>query len=272
MSESLSLRFLYRTLIGRSVLKVLVNPKISQIAGDFLDSKASRCLIPLFIKKNNIDLKGIAVPNGGFKSFNQCFARKKIKAVQKPLPGQLISPCDAYLTCIPIKENSVFDVKHTQFTVGDMLKDKKLEKEFEDGYALIFRLTPAHYHRYCYSVSGRLLANRKIKGILHCVRPIVTRQYPVFAQNSREYQVYDTALFGKVVQMEVGALLVGRITNKDKKVGDNVKVGKEKGYFEYGGSTIILLLQKESVEMKNKFRVGLDEVSVKMGDVIAELK
>ena len=46
--------------------------------------------------------------------------------------------------------------------------------------------------------------------------------------------------------MEVGAMMVGRITNHKETPG-NVEVGEEKGYFEFGGSTIILLTQKGAV-------------------------
>ncbi len=51
-------------------------------------------------------------------------------------------------------------------------------------------------------------------------------------------------VFGDIVQMEVGALLVGRITN-DTSVSTAVR-GEEKGYFEYGGSTIILLTNADT--------------------------
>lgn len=43
--------------------------------------------------------------------------------------------------------------------------------------------------------------------------------------------------------MEVGAMMVGRITNHEAVPG-YVTRGEEKGYFEFGGSTIILLTQK----------------------------
>ena len=54
-----------------------------------------------------------------------------------------------------------------------------------------------------------------------------------------------TENFGDVVQIEVGALLVGRIRNNTTNKSFNK--GNEKGYFEYGGSTIILLIEKDKV-------------------------
>ena len=52
-------------------------------------------------------------------------------------------------------------------------------------------------------------------------------------------------VFGDLIQMEVGALMVGRISNTDPAF-EAVR-GKEKGYFEYGGSTIILLTGRGAV-------------------------
>ena len=53
--------------------------------------------------------------------------------------------------------------------------------------------------------------------------------------------------------MEVGAMMVGRITNHEAEPG-YVTRGEEKGYFEFGGSTIILLDAKGAVlPRKNNF-------------------
>ena len=77
MEDTLFLRFLYRTTIGRVLLKVIVHPRISKIAGWFLDSKLSKIVIPYFMKKNNITLDDIDIPDGGFLSFNDFFKRKR---------------------------------------------------------------------------------------------------------------------------------------------------------------------------------------------------
>ena len=71
--------------------------------------------------------------------------------------------------------------------------------------------------------------------------------------------------------MEVGALMVGRISN-NRGISDCVKKGEEKGCFEFGGSTIILLLQK-GVRVKRSFientQLGL-ETLIKQGEAITE--
>ena len=114
-----------------------------------------------------------------------------------------------------------------------------------------------------------LKGNKQIKGILHSVRPICHEYTKVFIQNSREYTIIETPKYGEIIQMEIGALLVGKITNY-KPESNTVKIGREKGYFEYGGSTIILLFQNRfdiSKELKDRIKID-GEIPVSIGDKI----
>ena len=154
----------------------------------------------------------------------------------------------------------------------DLLKNNDLAAKFKDGVALVYRLTPANYHRYCYVADGRIVSRRRINGELHCVRPVATSTIPVFVQNSREYQVIDTEMFGTIVQMEIGALMVGKISNNPKYIDNSVVwAGDEKGYFEFGGSTIVILLQKDAVEFSDSIKKKIaskEEFAVKIGECI----
>ena len=62
-----------------------------------------------------------------------------------------------------------------------------------------------------------------------------------------EYTVMDTDNFGLVTQIEVGAMFVGRIVNYPATA--EFKRGQEKGYFEFGGSTVILLFRPGTVSI-----------------------
>lgn len=282
--ENNLLKFLYHTVLGRMFLKFLTRPGLSRAVGRFLDSRPSTVLIPFFRRKYRISMKNVEIPAGGFPSFNAFFCRrrqgdgKRISDLMSSHDGEgtiLVSPCDAFLTCIPIRKDQIFDIKHTKFSLQDLLHDKALAREFEEGYALVFRLTPAHYHRYAYAADGRVLCWRRVPGILHCVRPICTRQVPVYAQNAREYQVIQTERFGKIIQMEVGALLIGRITNEPPGRDGIVHCHEAKGRFEFGGSTIILLLQRGSVNLREELLHGGAsgrEVAISMGEVLAKTK
>ncbi len=281
MKESVSLRFLYGTAPGRLALRLLIQPKISKAAGRFLSSRASAWIVPGYIRKHGIDMKGVEVPQGGFPSFNAFFTRRRRDAFAGAMSkaenlraGCLLSPCDGFLTPIPIRGNTIFDIKHTRFSLEDLLKDKALAARFRDGLALVFRLTPANYHRYCYAADGTVLRHRRIAGKLHCVRPIALREIPVFAQNSREYQLMRTKEFGLMVQMEIGALLVGKIRNERLTMETNhVHAREEKGYFEFGGSTILLLLEKDAVSVREELYARRNEdgeIPVRAGEEIAD--
>lgn len=250
MSESLGLRFLYRTVPGRLVLKALVHPGLSRMAGRFLDSRCSRLLIGPFLRSNRISLEGIQVPEGGFPSFNACFSRKRRETPFDPAPEHFCSPCDSLLSVLPIGEDSTFLIKHSAYSLAGLLKDPALAERYRGGTALIFRLTPAHYHRYHFVDDGQLLEYRELPGALHCVRPIAMERFPVFLQNSRAFTRIASRSFGELVQMEVGAMLVGRICNPIRQ--GNCCRGQEKGWFEYGGSTVILLVQQGKLRLKEE--------------------
>ena len=105
----------------------------------------------------------------------------------------------------------------------------------------MFRLTVDDYHRYCYPDSGVKEENVHIQGIYHTVNPIAFRKHAVFRENTREYTVLHSDNFGDLVIMEVGATLVGRISNLHG--ARRVSRGEEKGHFDFGGSTIVVLVK-----------------------------
>ena len=264
-----SLTFLYKTVCGRLFLKLLSTRAVSKLSGVFLDSRLSSFLINSFARKNNIVLDDYELE--GIKSFNEFF-RRKIKAGKRVFdtePEHLCAPCDGLLSVWNIQKDTVIPVKQSAYTVKRLLRDPQLASEYEDGLCLVFRLCVNHYHRYAYVDSGKKGANIFIPGVLHTVRPIALETLPVFTENCREYTVIENPVFGKLIQMEVGAMLVGRIVNLE---GEGTAVrGKEKGFFEYGGSTIIVLLKKDSAKIKDEIlsnSIAGIETPVKMGEQI----
>ena len=261
------IQFLYNSFFGRLILKIITAPWVSRFAGRFLDTRKSTFLIPLFIKAYDIELA--EVKPAEWQSFNEFFTRRLMDGA-RPLdedPGALISPCDGYLAACDIKRDTILTVKNVPYTLEQLLGDERLARAYRDGLCLIFRLTPADYHRYCYPDSGRQLPVRRIKGVLHTVQPAATEKIPVYARNCREYTVLDTDHFGPVVFMEVGAMLVGRITNLHMGRYEYAR-GEEKGRFEYGGSTVILLLRNGAADLREDIKKASSEIPVKQGERI----
>lgn len=262
----MGLPFLYGTKFGRLILKLLTRPWISKTSGFLMDRGFSRCLIKGFVKKNGIDMNEY-VPCK-YKSFNKFFYRD-IKPEMRPFdmePTSYVAPCDGVLSVYNISDDLVIPVKQSRYSISDLLRDEEMAKQFNGGICLVYRLCVNHYHRYSFNDSGRLGEYKFIPGILHTVRPIALRHVPVFTENARECVIMDTDNYGKVAQIEVGAMLVGKIVN-NKDVTTFTR-GLEKGHFEYGGSTIIQLLQPGKVELpKELFDVTdkEEETPVKMG-------
>ena len=264
---------LYGSAPGRLLLKPLTAPWLSKLAGCFLSTGASKVFIRPFIKNNHIDMSQFEPV--AYESYNDFFSRR-IRPEARPIdmdPRHLISPADSKLTALPITETGRFTLKHTQYTVGSLLKDPALAAEYVGGWCLIFRLTVDDYHRYCYAFSGEKGENIRIPGRLHTVNPIANDFFPIYKENSREYTVLHTLEFGDVVAMEVGALLVGKIVNHHGRA--SVHRGQEKGYFQFGGSTVVLLLKKDTAildgDILENSRNGIETV-VKFGEKIGIVK
>lgn len=235
--------FLYNSVLGRVLLKILCLPFISKIIGLILSSRISKLFIKPFIKKNKIDMS--LYESVKYKSFNSFFVRKKKHINFEMNRDVFISPCDAKLSIYDVNEYSCFEIKNSFYSLRDLLNEDEIYKEYIDGKALVFRLCKDDYHRYHYIDDGKQEDNYFVRGVLNTVRPIAYRKCKVFKRNSREYTTLHTENFGDVVEVEVGATLVGKI--KNLKSNNSFKRGEEKGMFLFGGSTIVLLVKKNSV-------------------------
>ena len=117
---------------------------------------------------------------------------------------------------------------------------------------MILRLCANDYHHYCYIDDGFQGRNHFVKGLLHSVQPIALENAPVYRQNRRMWTILDTVNFGKVAQIEIGALLVGGIVNDHENV--MMRKGAEMGHFELIGSTIVLLFKKGHIDLLPEFK------------------
>lgn len=262
---------IYSSPVSRSCMKILSQPFISKAGRILLDSKLSASYIDRYAEKHGIDL--FDYEDREYRSFNDFFTRR-IKPGRRLIKGDenaLICPSDGKVSAYPIADSDMFVIKNSVYTVHSLLRDKKLADKYSGGFAVIVRLTPDDYHRYVYPADGIKSRNRSIKGALNTVRPTVNKYVPVYKENSREYCMIRTKNFGDVIQMEVGALMVGRISNINGGVAA-VRKGEEKGMFEFGGSTIVLLLEKGGAEVCRDLIEATKrgyETKLRLGEVIA---
>lgn len=268
--QNILLKKLYGTVCGRVILKALTAPAVSKAAGAFMDSRLSVPLIKRFIKSSGIDTSQYVMKT--FRSYNEFFTRR-VKRGMRPIdrmPSHFISPCDSKLTVYKIGKSSVFRIKGSRYRVSDLIQNDFLAKRYEGGYCMIFRLEVDDYHRYCYIDSGTKTENTFINGELHTVNPIALEHYNIYKRNCREYTVLHTENFGDVVQVEVGAMMVGRIVNRHGAA--EVVRGEEKGKFEFGGSTIVLLVKEDMIRIDDDIlRNSAENIEtvVKYGEKVA---
>ena len=233
---------LYNHKAGRMLVKPLCMPAVSACAARFLDAGISTLFVPLFIRCHSIPMEEYELT--AYRSFNDFFTRKLAEGARRVEQAHdvLISPCDGRLSVYKIDDACVFSVKHTRYTVNSLLKNKKLAERFAGGYVWVFRLCVDDYHRYVYVDDGAVSRHYHIKGLLHTVNPAANDALPVYKENMREYCLLKSEHFGTILQMEVGAMFVGRIENGPAE--RTVRRGEEKGRFAFGGSTVIVMTQK----------------------------
>ncbi|MGI6546615.1 MAG: phosphatidylserine decarboxylase [Fastidiosipilaceae bacterium] len=234
------LRLLYTTPWGGLLRTAYVTrPMFSARYGKRMRRPSSIRLIPDFIAKNKIDTADYK--DRAWTSFTDFFIREP-KAAKRPWPNdsaRLGSPADARLSVYKIADDSLLWIKGFSYTVEQLLGER--EDGFAGGLALVFRLTVADIHRYYYP--DNCLIQRPVKripGRLHTVGPHSDGRVPVLRENSRVVNYLRTEQFGLVAMLEVGALTIGSIVNHPR---EKAQRGAEKGWFEPGGSTIVLLFE-----------------------------
>ncbi len=240
-----TLSFLYNNPVGKVILKLLCRRFVSNLGRLYMESPLSKGRINKLIKANNIDMS--QYEQRDFSSFNDFFTRRILEGKRNIdiNAESVISPADSKLTVYDINESAVYRIKDCDYSIKELLGgDNALAQEFMGGKCLVFRLSVDNYHRYCFTDNGIVADNRFIPGILHTVNPLALEKHDVYGKNCRELTLLDTENFGRVAYIEVGAMMVGRINNH--KI-EKFHRGQEKGFFSFGGSTIIMLYKKDIV-------------------------
>jgi len=251
------IRLLYKGAKGRmeggQARRLLKSLSIKQ--GKKYDSPESAKEIPGFIAFHNLIREDIKDPLDSFKNFNEFFYRKlheKARTVSDPSdPARLVSVADCRMMAFEtVNEATNLWIKGREFTVARLLGQAYQDQaqNYIGGALAIFRLAPQDYHRFHVPVDGRIGAMTYIAGEYYTVNPQAIRTtLDVYGENARKIVPIDSPVFGRVMAVCIGAMMVGTILTTVKE-GDEVVRGQEFGYFAFGGSTIVLLFEKGAVE------------------------
>lgn len=237
--------------IGRFFLSFIARYKWpSRLYGFWQKTRWSRRKIAPFIKNFQIDPKEFLEPIEHFRSFNDFFIRK-LKKESRPFESgadRLTMPADArYLVFPNIAAADGFFVKGKKFTLESLLQDSSLSASFQEGSMVMARLCPTDYHRFHFPCDGVPGEPRLINGYLFSVNPqAICQNIQIFGENKRVITRVQTASFGEMLYIEVGATSVGSIQQTFIPHRLHAK-GDEKGYFSFGGSSLLLLFPPNRV-------------------------
>jgi phosphatidylserine decarboxylase len=272
------LSFLYGPRAKGSWLRPLISrPFLSWLYGRVQDLRWSARKIRPFIEKYRVNAAEFLEPVESYATFNQFFTRK-LKPESRPVAAGddvAVLPADArYLFFPRIDEADGFVVKGQKFSLESFLGDKALAARYEKGSMVIARLCPVDYHRFHFPAAGVPSEPKLINGTLDSVNPIAIRKnIDIFTQNKRVLSTLDTPNFGRVMYVEVGATFVGSVS-QTYAPGRAVEKGQEKGYFSFGGSTIVLLFEPGRIifdeDLVAASRQGL-EILGRMGQSMGRL-
>ena len=300
--------FLYHHFLGRLLLKMIfARPYFSFLRGLYYNSFLSKKDIVPFVEKYGLSKEYL---KKNYQSFGAFFSRKeavylreagkentrenreawkeklreKGQAGKRPFYATASGKLLAYKIdqegkiIFPGNENNgksnplPLEIKGNAYSIEKILK-APCPEFLKGGTLLIFRLSLPDYHRYIFPAEGKLLRRKRIKGRLDSVRKEAAH-FKAFSENKREVSLLELTGMGKILHVEVGAMLVGHIhnhmelktfsdkgaQNKRKNLGEKTTkfdrgyqqtfrfmAGEEKGYFSLGGSTIVEMLNEKIV-------------------------
>jgi len=254
------LKMAYGTAAGRACTRVLLaQPFVSRFYGWMMRRRWTRRKIRPFVEHYHVDLGIAEKAADSYHSFNDFFQRR-LRPEARPVDGDasaVVFPADGrHLGFSEIgAEEGVF-LKGQQWELNRLLRGlPDLVERFRGGTLVLSRLCPVDYHHAHYSLGGVVRRQRWIGGRLFSVNPIALRRdLGLLWENKRVAIELESPLFGRVVQMPVGATNVGSIELVQREKGETVAKGDRIGAFAFGGSAVITLFEPGKVELAEDLR------------------
>lgn len=271
------MRLAYENPVGRFFVWLLARRAVfSRWYGYKMKKPESALRVLPFISKYDIDVDEFVKSPFDYKTFNEFFYRA-LKAEARPIAAGdrvAVFPADGRHLAFPdVDAAAGFYVKGVKFSLRDLLGDETLAARLAGGAMLISRLCPVDYHRFHFPVAGVPGEPRLINGFLYSVSPVaLKRRLNYLVENKRVVTLIETAEFGVVVMIEVGATNVGSI-QQSFVTGRPVKKGEEKGLFAFGGSCVITIFERGRIRFDADVVAQSEkqmETYARMGDRLGE--
>lgn len=261
----LGIRLLYKgvqgKMAGARARRMLRNMTFKQ--GQKYDQPSSTRAIRPFIAFHNINEGEMVEPVEAFTTFNDFFCRRihmSLRPVADPdEPSTMVSCADCRLLAFPSVERATqLWIKGRQFTVDKLLGAAAAQHLPSRCALTIFRLAPQDYHRFHSPVDGRIGTPTYIDGEYYTVNPMAIRSaIDVYGENVRTVLPIYTREFGLVYLVAIGAMMVGSIV-LSVKPDTEIRRGEELGYFKFGGSTLVLLVDGSRIQWDDDLLLNAD--------------
>jgi phosphatidylserine decarboxylase len=239
------LRILYETWWGAALLHLFIKRRwFSSLAGLLKRSRFSRREIPTFIRRYDIDDTEAEFDAASYTSLDAFFTRK-LKPEARPVdsdPRHVVAPAEGRILAFNEVPGGKLSIKGCTVNISELAGGLN---GFEPGAIFVIRLAPCDYHRFHFPVDCQASSPIRVGHILHSVHPIALQVGAPSFRNQRVISLLTGTHFGRMLQIEVGALTVGSIVQTYETGA--AKKGHEKGYFRFGGSTVVLLTERGRV-------------------------
>jgi phosphatidylserine decarboxylase len=267
--------WLYTSPVGRRVRPLLLeSQKVHELVDWYADTSLSRRHVEYAVRTYDIDLNEVRVPDGGFASFNDFFTRE-LQPGARPIdrdPDVLVSPADGQLLVLPeLRRDTELIVKGVAFELRQLLANDDEAALFDGGSAGIFRLYARDCHRLYFPCDGVVHAPRRIAGHYYAVTPFPGNDISHFSRNQRVVTRFDSDAFGPLAFVDIGGFCISSIVSTSTP-GSHVEKGDEKGYFRYGGSTLVMLATRGALQYEPDILAASakgDETPIKIGERVA---
>ncbi|RBR24479.1 uncharacterized protein FIESC28_02675 [Fusarium coffeatum] len=265
----------------------------AQLIGLFMDTPASitEKSLESFKKSPPYAYHEAEVPAGGFRTFNEFFARK-LKPGMRPIADPeddhvIVYPADCTFdrsipkdSIINIESDGIVMIKGLEWTISSLLQGSQYAKDFHGGVWMHAFLNTFNYHRQHAPVSGKVVEVKSIQGAAYlevnakCER--VRKMCGTDAPDSPGYQflqtrglcVIDNPVLGLVAVLPIGMAQVSSV-KMTARVGDELKKGDEISYFQFGGSDVICVFQPKAGLTVDDFVASPDDTYSRYGTVLA---
>ncbi|MBL4888554.1 MAG: phosphatidylserine decarboxylase [Candidatus Lindowbacteria bacterium] len=274
------LRLLYEFPVGGTLSLYLAVKRLwfSSWYGRLKKSSLSKNEISKFVETYGLDPSEFEKQMNTFENFNDFFVRR-LKAQSRPIrmgEENAVFPCDGRHSVFQsLSEIEGVFVKGQFLDLGGLLEDQALAETYQNGSMVISRLAPQDYHRFHFPIDCTASSSKLIHGDLYSVNPIALRKnINYLVQNKRRVTRLKTDIWGEVLMLEIGATFVGSI-KQTYSPDTQIRKGAEKGYFEIGGSMIILLFEPGRItfspDLVSAMEKGM-ELYARCGDLLGTIR